>query len=103
MDEIRRATRARESSGDGALPDGPAPRSGEPDQQFAAQEIEAGIRDCLVRLATRRRVAVTLHLVGHSIPDAARLLALDEKQTENLIYRGMADLRNCLRMKGLKP
>jgi len=103
VDEIRRATRARESSGDGALPDGPAPPSGEPDQQFAAREIEAAIRDCLSRLAPRRRVAVWLYLLGHSIPEAAGLLAFDEKRTENLIYRGMADLRNCLRVKGLKP
>jgi RNA polymerase sigma-70 factor (ECF subfamily) len=48
-------------------------------------------------------VAVWLYLLGHSIPEAAGLLAFDEKRTENLIYRGMADLRNCLRVKGLKP
>ena len=103
VDEIRRAARARESSGDGALPDGPAPPSGEPDQQLAAREIQAGIRDCLVRLAPKRQVAVTLSLIGNSIPEAAKLLGFDEKQTENLVYRGMEDLRNCLRLKGLKP
>lgn len=103
VDEIRRATRLRESSGDGALPDGPAPASGEPDHQLAAREIDAGIRQCLMRLAPGRRAAVTLYLLGHSIPEAARLLAFDEKRSENLIYRGMADLRRCLRAKGLKP
>jgi hypothetical protein len=33
----------------------------------------------------------------------AALLGFDEKQTENLVYRGMAELRRCLRLKGLKP
>jgi len=103
VDEIRRATRARESSGDGALPDGPAPPSGEPDQQLAAREIQAGISACLVRLAPRRRAAVALYVLGNTIPEVAVLLGFDEKRTENLVYRGMADLRNCLRVKGLKP
>jgi RNA polymerase sigma-70 factor (ECF subfamily) len=103
VDEIRRAIRARETSGDGALPDGPAPPSGEPDQQLAAREIEAAIGACLVRLVPGRQAAVWLHLLGNTIPEAAVLLGYDEKRTENLVYRGMADLRNCLRKKGLKP
>jgi RNA polymerase sigma-70 factor, ECF subfamily len=103
VDEIRRAARARESCGDGSLPDGPAPPSGEPDQQLAAREIHAGISDCLVRLGAGRREAVALYVLGNTIPEVAVLLGFGEKRTENLVYRGMADLRKCLRVKGLKP
>ena len=50
-----------------------------------------------------RRLAVTLHLQGHSVPDAARVLDWPVKRTENLVYRGMADLRECLMSKGIEP
>ena len=44
-----------------------------------------------------------LHLQGHSVPDAARLLGWPAKRTENLVYRGLADLRRCLIAKGHTP
>ena len=50
-----------------------------------------------------RRLAVTLHLQGHTVPQAARLLDFSPKQTENLVYRGLADLRACLLAKGIRP
>jgi RNA polymerase sigma-70 factor (ECF subfamily) len=46
---------------------------------------------------------VTLYLQGHSVPDAARILDWPAKRTENLVYRGLADLRACLSNKGLRP
>ena len=48
-----------------------------------------------------RRLAVTLYLQGHSVPAAARLLEWTAKRTENLVYRGLADLRECLTAKGM--
>jgi RNA polymerase sigma-70 factor (ECF subfamily) len=50
-----------------------------------------------------RRRAVMLYLQGHSVPEAARLLGWTAKRTENLVYRGLADLRHCLRAKGHTP
>ena len=50
-----------------------------------------------------RRLAVTLHLQGHTVPETARILDWAAKQTENLVYRGLADLRECLMAKGLRP
>jgi RNA polymerase sigma-70 factor (ECF subfamily) len=46
---------------------------------------------------------VTLHLHGHSLVEAARILDWAAKQTENLVYRGLADLRKCLLAKGIRP
>jgi RNA polymerase sigma-70 factor (ECF subfamily) len=54
-------------------------------------------------LKYERRLAVTLYLHGHSVPDAARILDWSAKRTENLVYRGLADLRECLLSKGLRP
>jgi RNA polymerase sigma-70 factor (ECF subfamily) len=50
-----------------------------------------------------RRLAVILHLQGHSVREAARLLDWAFKRTENLVYRGLADLRACLQSKGMTP
>ncbi|MGH9336361.1 MAG: hypothetical protein ACRD21_21705 [Vicinamibacteria bacterium] len=67
------------------------------------REIGRGIRSCLETLLAERRQAVALHLMGHSVKDASRILAWPFKRTENLVYRGLADLRKCLESKGLSP
>lgn len=55
------------------------------------------LRQCLGRLEERRRMAVTLHLSGLRIPEVARAARWTEKTAENLIYRGLDDLRALLR------
>jgi len=55
------------------------------------------LRQCLERLEERRRMAVTLHLSGLRIPEVARAAGWTEKTAENLIYRGLDDLRAFLR------
>ena len=50
-----------------------------------------------------RRLAVMLHLQGHPVAEAARILGWTVKRTENLVYRGLADLRHCLICKGHRP
>jgi RNA polymerase sigma-70 factor (ECF subfamily) len=47
-------------------------------------------------LQDRRRTAVTLHLQGFRTGEVAAALGWTEKQAENLVYRGLADLRACL-------
>jgi RNA polymerase sigma-70 factor (ECF subfamily) len=109
VDEIRRRTRRREVSLEGALDESDSPVAFEPkshdDPQRTAslRELGSAIRDCLVRVKRERRLAVTLYLLGHSVPEAARILGWDEKRTENLVYRGLADLRQCLMRKGHRP
>lgn len=103
VDEIRRRTRRGETD----LDDAPAERvtvsQPNPEAVAAAREVGRGIQDCLARLTRDRRLAVTLYLQGHSVPEAARLLDWPAKRTENLVYRGLADLRECLLNKGLQP
>ena len=74
-----------------------------PEDRARSAEIGQATRDCLGRLVEDRRRAVVLHLAGHSVPEASGLLGWAAKRTENLVYRGIADLRRCLEQKGLRP
>jgi RNA polymerase sigma-70 factor (ECF subfamily) len=74
-----------------------------PDRRAESTEISRGIRDCVGALVVRRRQAVALYLQGHSVPETARLLQWPPKRAENMVYRGLADLRRCLASKGIEP
>lgn len=78
----------------------PAP---DPEERTRAAEIGRALRECLARLVDDRRRAVSLNLAGHSVPETARLLGFVPKRAENLVYRGLADLRSCLGRKGWAP
>lgn len=104
VDEVRRQRRRRE------VPvqetdrlELPQHHGGNPERACADAEIRRGVRDCLTRLVRPRRLAVTLHLQGHSIRESARLLVWAEKRVDNLVYRGLGDLRRCLAAKGFAP
>jgi len=59
-------------------------------------EVRSELLECLGALQDRRRTAVTLHLQGFRMGEVAAALGWSEKQAENLVYRGLADLRACL-------
>lgn len=101
VDEIRRQRRRREESADAA--DDVAGGGGEadPESAVAAREVAQGLRACLAALRNDRKLAVTLHLQGHSVPEVAAILKWGLKAADNLVYRGLADLRRCLATKGL--
>ncbi len=102
IDEIRRVRRRRETGlEDGTIESVASPEN--PERTAASREIGLGIQGCLAQLKQERRLAVALYLQGHSVPGAARILEWSAKRTENLVYRGLADLRECLLAKGLRP
>ena len=108
IDEIRRLRRRPEvpldeGEGDAGLAEPAGARASDPEASLAGAEVGRAIEGCLAGLAEPRRLAVTLHLQGHSVPEAAALLGWDDKRTENLVYRGMAELRRCLEGKGVTP
>jgi len=104
VDEIRRRTRRREDTprDEGAMEAersvGPTPES-----QSVGRELGRGIQACLRGLVRPRRLAVTLYLEGCTVPEAARRLRWTTKKAENLVYRGLGDLRQCLATKGMRP
>ena len=72
-----------------------------PEQLLRGRETGQAIRDCLQGLIRPRKLAVTLHLQGHTVPEVARVLGWNVKRAENLVYRGLVDLRQCLDLKGI--
>ena len=44
-----------------------------------------------------------LYLQGHTVPEIGRLLNWSGPKSNNLVHRGIADLRRCLDRKGLRP
>ena len=109
IDEIRRLRRRQEVSLEGpddaeepAAAFDPADPEPDPERASAGREVGRAIRDCLGRMVPPRRHAVTLSLQGHSVPEISRLLGWTAKKAENLVYRGMADLRSCLEGKGIQ-
>jgi RNA polymerase sigma-70 factor (ECF subfamily) len=109
VDEIRRRKRRQEVSLEGAAESADEARSfepaaqGDPESEASFSELGTAVRDCLQGAKRERRLAVTLYLHGHSVPEAARILGWDVKRTENLVYRGLADLRQCVMGKGHRP
>lgn len=81
----------------------PPHAAGNPERAGADLEIRRALRDCLAGLIRPRRLAVTMHLQGHSIQESARLLDWPSKRIDNLVYRGLGDLRRCLSTKGITP
>jgi RNA polymerase sigma-70 factor (ECF subfamily) len=109
VDEIRRRRRRREVALEVATDAGEDHRSieptarGNPERDASFGELGAAVRDCLVAMKRERRLAVMLYLQGHAVPEASRILGWTAKRTENLVYRGLADLRQCLVSKGHGP
>lgn len=101
IDEIRRERRRRETSLEEEAVAQQAITEQNPERLAASHELGRSIQDCLTRVKRERRLAVTLYLQGHSVPAAALLLEWTAKRTENLVYRGLADLRECLTAKGV--
>jgi len=104
IDEIRRRRRRGEvpleaASDEVDLVEGRA----NPERRCSAGEIAEAVRSCLQRLASPRRAAVTLHLLGYRVPEIAEKMSWKPKQADNLVYRGMDDLRRCLVHRGLEP
>lgn len=109
VDEIRRRQRRREVALEVNDPeeqpgrDAEPQAAGDPEQDASLRELGVAVRSCLLEMTDDRRLAVMLHLQGHSVPEAARILGWPVKRTENLVYRGLADLRQCLLAKGHSP
>jgi len=80
----------------------PAPEP-DPERRSAGSEIGRGIEECLERLVRPRRLAAMLYLQGHTAPEIGRLMDWTPAKSNNLVHRGIADLRRCLEGKGLGP
>lgn len=104
VDELRRKKRRQEVGITPSMPDR-LEHLGQPSPEVTASGAQLGdvVVDCLAGLVVDRRRAVTLYLQGHNVPEISTLLGVDRKQAENLVYRGLKDLREALAERGVKP
>ena len=103
VDEMRRQRRRRALHTDDvdSLSQPMASDAPSPEQQAAHAELGGEVRDCLERMARSRRLAVVLYLEGRRATEIAKMFDWKRKQADNLVYRGLGDLRRCLTDKGI--
>ncbi|HET7459399.1 MAG TPA: sigma-70 family RNA polymerase sigma factor [Gemmatimonadaceae bacterium] len=102
LDLIRRrrarragATVALDESGEAAGVATPeAPRG--PDADLEASELAAQVARAIDTIPATRRPAVRMYLAGYPREEIATLMGWSEAKTRNLLYRGLADLRERL-------
>jgi RNA polymerase sigma-70 factor (ECF subfamily) len=105
IDLLRRRRARRETpvrlsrpSGIGALGE-----SAGADQMVEERELQEQVGRALERLVASRRSVVRMYLSGYGREEIADLLGWTEPKTRNLLYRGLADLREELRAMGIGP
>lgn len=74
-----------------------------PEHAVEEAEVRAEIERAVGSLVASRRPVVRMYLAGYSRDEIARLLGWTEAKTRNLLYRGLADLRDRLTERGIHP
>lgn len=77
-----------------------APRA---DAAVESSELEAIVAAAVGEITASRRPVLRMYLAGYGREEIARLLGWSEAKTRNLLYRGLADLRELLRARGIDP
>lgn len=67
-----------------------------PERIAVGRELVGRARQILANMPANRRRAVNLHLQGFTAQEIANLLGWSEPKARNLVYRGLADLRDDL-------
>jgi RNA polymerase sigma factor (sigma-70 family) len=73
-----------------------------PDQALGESELAEQVERAIQTIQPSRRPVVRMHLMGHTREEIAELLGWSESKTRNLLYRGMADLRERLLAEGVR-
>ena len=103
IDEIRRRRASREVPLITETAAVPRPsRAPGPDRLYASREAGEAIFNCLQHLADPRKQAVTLYLHGHTAKDTGKLLHWPVRRVQNMVFRGLRDLRDCLNGQGVE-
>ena len=74
-----------------------------PDDELASRELAAEVERALETLPATRAPVVRLYLAGYSREEISELYGWSEGKTRNLLYRGLADLREGLSQRGIGP
>lgn len=98
---MRRESHRAESAFDDA--DAHASADGNPHQAVSLAELGAALEAALGALEADRQRAVRAHLSGLDVAEIMCLHGWTYQRARNLVARGMADLREALRARGMNP
>ncbi|HWB41665.1 MAG TPA: sigma-70 family RNA polymerase sigma factor [Gemmatimonadales bacterium] len=73
-----------------------------PEQELEQSELAAQVERAIESIHATRRPVVRMHLLGHSREEIAQLLGWSEAKTRNLLYRGLAEVREHLTAQGVR-
>jgi RNA polymerase sigma factor (sigma-70 family) len=103
--DVLRRRRARQADRHDAMDDGPVAvlAAPEPDPHGKLEESELAQRvaRAIEAIPASRRPVIRMHLAGYPREEIASLLGWTEAKTRNLLYRGLADLRERLAAEGI--
>jgi RNA polymerase sigma-70 factor (ECF subfamily) len=77
------------------------PSSVSSDAGVAQHDVELEVSNAIGTIPETRRAVVRMNLAGYSREEIASLLGWSEAKTRNLLYRGLDDLRQALRARGM--
>ena len=102
--DLMRRRRARGGDRTFALEDDDEglPAESSPERELEQSELAAQVERAIERIHPSRRPVIRMHLLGHSREEIARLLGWTDAKTRNLLYRGLADLRERLLAEGVQ-
>ena len=104
--DILRRRRARQADRHDAVDDGgsmavltaPGP---DPHAELMGSELADRVARAIDEIPAARRAPVRMHLAGYPREEIAKLMGWTEAKTRNLLYRGLADLRERLTAEGI--
>jgi RNA polymerase sigma-70 factor (ECF subfamily) len=105
LDVLRRRRARRETAARLSRPSGLALLGESPsaDRNLEAMELQQIVGQAVDELIPARRSVVRMYLAGYGREEIADLLGWTEPKTRNLLYRGLADLRERLTEMGIGP
>ena len=101
--DLLRRRRARGAERTVSLDDVEEPLSdaSDPARSVEESELAALLAQAIEAITPSRRPVVRMHLAGYSREEVAALMGWSEAKTRNLLYRGLADLRERLAEIGI--
>lgn len=79
----------------------PLAEHSDPARSVEESELSAQVARAIEAITPSRRPVVRMYLSGYSSEEVAKVMGWSEAKTRNLLYRGLADLREQLRDMGV--
>ena len=103
--DLLRRRRARRADRTVSLEDEPGsvPAAQGPELEVEGSELATRVAQAIETIPASRRPVVRMYLAGYPREEIAALMGWSEAKTRNLLYRGLADLRERLTEMGITP